>query len=135
MSASVASRRWRLAVRLAVAGLVWALGAVLAAVLVHAYDADTTSPAGGLTLTRDTLLESKGAGALVLVAIPLLLAIVVLVAMWYRRRRDAPWSGRVAWAAIALLAAESLVGILTIGAFMVPAAVLLAAGIRLAPSP
>jgi hypothetical protein len=133
MSPRVASRRWWLAVRLAAGALVWSVGLVLAAVLVPAYGSDTSSGAGGLTLTSSTLLESKGAGALVLVTIPALASLVVGSAMVSRRRDGARWSGPAAWTAIGVVTVEALLGILSVGGFMLPVAVLLALAVRVVP--
>jgi hypothetical protein len=133
MSPRVASRRWWLAVRLAAGALVWSVGLVLAAVLVPAYGSDTSSGAGGLTLTSSTLLESKGAGALVLVTIPALASLVVGIAMVSRRRDGARWSGPAAWTAIGVVTVEALLGILSVGGFMLPVAVLLALAVRVVP--
>lgn len=133
MNAEVAWRRWQLALRLAVIALVWSFGLLLAAVLVPAYNGNTNSAADGVTLTRVTLVQSHGAGWLALVVIPVLACAAVLTAMVARHRDDAWWSGRVAWTAIGLLTLESLLGILTIGGFILPAVVLLALAVRTAP--
>jgi hypothetical protein len=134
MSSSAASRRWRLAVRLTAAALAWSLGVVLAALLVPAYDASSSSPQG-LTLTRATLVQRHGARALILVAIPMIVSIVVAVAIYGRHRGGPRWNAPVAWVAIGLLAAESVLGITTLGAFIAPVVILLALSFRLAPSP
>lgn len=133
MSPRVASRRWSVAVRLAAAALVWSAGLVLAAVLVPAYGSDTSSASGGLTLTSSTLLQSKGAGALVLVMIPALASLVVAFAMIYRRRNGARWSSPAAWTAIGVVTVEALLGVLSVGGFMLPVAILLALAVRLVP--
>lgn len=134
MSARVAERRWRLAVRLTVAAAVWALGLLLAAVLVPAYDGQTTSPATGTTtVTRLTLVQSKGLWAVGLVLVPLLAAGLVAAALAARRRNDAGWSRPVAWGVVGVLAVVCLLGITSVGAFMAPVAVALALGVRLAP--
>jgi hypothetical protein len=133
--AQAASRRWQLAVRLSVAALVWSLGLVLAALLVPTYASETSSAAAGLTLSRATLAQSQGAWAVVLVTVPALVSVTVAAAMLYRRREGANWSGPVAWTAIGLLAIESLLGILSVGAFMLPVAILLALTVRLVPVP
>jgi hypothetical protein len=134
MSSSVADQRWRLAVRLTGSALAWSLGVVLAALLVPAYDA-TSSGTQGLTLTRQTLIQRHGAGALILVAIPLIVSILVAVAVYGKHRGAPAWNGPVAWVAIGLLAAETLLGILTVGLFIAPVVILLALGFRLAPGP
>ena len=135
MSEQVASARWRMAVRLGVAALVWSLGLVVAAVALPVESSSTASASvDGVTLTHSTLVQENGVRALVLAAIPLLVSLAVAAAMVYRRRRSAPWSRPVAWAAIGLLAIEALVGILTIGAFILPVVILLILGVRLVPA-
>jgi hypothetical protein len=133
MSPGVASRRWSLAVRLIAGALVWSIGLILAALVIPAYTTETSSQTNGVTLTSSTLLQDRGAGALVLIVIPVLVSLIVLIAMRFRHREDAAWSGRVAWTAIGVLAVESLLGIATIGAFMLPVAILLALSVRLVP--
>lgn len=131
MSPRVASRRWSLAVRLTAVALVWSIGLIIAAAVVPAYATEAASQTDGLTLTNSTLLQDKGAGALALVIVPVLVSLIVLTAIRFRRHRNAAWSGRVAWTAIGALAVESLLGIATIGAFMLPVAILLALSVRL----
>jgi hypothetical protein len=130
----MAARRWRVATRLGVIALVWSAGLVLAALLVPAYASNSTSELNGVTLTRSTLAQENGARAIVLVAAPVLACIVVLWAI-RARRAGARWGAPVARAGVGLVAAEALVGILTIGVFILPAAILLAAAARLAPGP
>jgi len=134
MSPGMASRRWSLAVRLTAGALVWSVGLIVAALVIPAYGTETSSQTNGVTLTSSTLLQNKGAGALVLVTIPALVSLIVLIAIRSRRRRDGAWSGRVAWTAIGALTVESILGIATIGAFLLPVAILLALSVRLVPS-
>jgi uncharacterized membrane protein YhaH (DUF805 family) len=134
MSSRVASRRWSLAVRLTAGALVWSIGLMIAAVVIPAYGTETSSQANGVTLMSSTLLQDKGAGALVLVTIPALVSLIVLIAIRARRGHDAAWSGRVAWTAIGAVTVESILGIATIGAFMLPVAILLTLSVRLVPS-
>lgn len=129
----MASRRWHLAVRLNVVALVWSAGLVLAALLVPVYSQATASAGvDGVTLTQSTLLEVNGARALAVVAVPSLASVVVLWAV-RARRHGARWGGPVAWVAVGVLTAEAVLGILTIGGFILPAVILLAAAVRLAP--
>jgi hypothetical protein len=132
MSASLAERRWRLAVRMNAAAAVWSLGLLLAAVLVPAEGEQTVS-SGEATLTQQTLVQSSGASALLLVAVPLIASVVVAVAMVHRRREDPAWALPAAWSAVGVLAVVALLGITSVGAFMVPAAILLSLSVRLAP--
>jgi hypothetical protein len=128
------ARRRRVATRLGVIALVWSAGLVLAALLVPIYTSDTTSEVNGVTVTRSTLAQENGFRAVALLAVPVVACIVVLWAI-RARRWGARWAAPVAWAGVALVAAEALVGILTIGALILPAAILLAAAVRLAPGP
>jgi multisubunit Na+/H+ antiporter MnhB subunit len=133
MSADVAERRWWLAVRMAGAAMVWSLGLLLAALLVPTYDVESSSPDAGVTLTQVTLIQGNGAWALVLVAVPVIASVLVAVAMVFRRREDPRWASPAAWSAIGVLALVALLGITSVGAFMLPVAALLALSVRLAP--
>jgi hypothetical protein len=135
MSSDVALRRWRLAVRLMVAALVWSVGLALAALLLPAYNGQTISNVNGLTLTTATFVQVNGLRALTLVAIPAIVSVIVAFALWQRHRHQANWTGWVAWTAIGLLALETLLGITTIGLFIIPVPVLLAVSVRLIPGP
>lgn len=130
----MASRRWYLAVRVAVVAVVWSAGLVLAGLLIPAYTSNTVSAVNGVTITRSTLAQENGARAMVLVAVPLLICGVVVWAI-RARRSGARWGGPVAWIGVAAVTVEALVGILTIGALILPAAILLAAAVQLAPGP
>lgn len=132
MSARVAARRWWLAVRLMTVAAIWSLGLLLAGVLVPAYDGSTVS-ADGVTLIRQTLVQNRGAWVLAVIAAPALASAVVAVAVTRRRRDDVAWGPAVAWTAIAVLVVVALLGITTLGAFMLPVAVVLAVSVRLAP--
>lgn len=134
MSERVALNRHRLALRLAVAGLVWSLGLLLVAVLVPVYGIATSDGSGGVTPGQQTLLQQRGIGAVLLVAVPTVVAAVVLVALRERRHERRGWREPAAWAAVAVLAVESLVGIVTIGALMLPAAIALGLSLRVAPA-
>ena len=134
MSARVAARRWRLAVRLNVVALVWSAGLVLAGLLVPAYTSNSTSHVNGVTLTRSTLAQENGVRAMALMAVPLLVSCVVLWAIRARRSGER-WGGPLAWAGVGLVAIETLLGLLTIGVLILPATILLAFAVRLAPGP
>jgi hypothetical protein len=128
MSAGTAADPERSARRLGTAALVWSAGLILAALLWPAYSSSTTT-ADTVTLGRATLVQVNGARALVLVAIPLVVSAIVLAAI-RMRRAGVRFTGAVAWVAIGVLALECLVGILTIGLFIVPVPVLLALATR-----
>ena len=132
MSARAASDRWRLSVRLSVAALVWSLGLLLAALIAPVYSTSSASDVNGVTLGSATLVQENGAWVLILVGIPAAVSAVVIVAL-RARRSGARWGTPLAWTAIALLTAEALVGVMTIGLFIVPAIVLLVVATRRAP--
>jgi hypothetical protein len=117
------------------AALVWSLGLVVAAVLVPAYGGQTVSDSRGLTLTSATLVQVNGAKVLIPVVIPAVTSLVVILSLRRRRTTGERWTEIVAWTAVGLLAVVALLGILSIGAFMIPVAVLLALSIRLVPPP
>ena len=132
MSARAASDRWRLSVRLSVAALVWSLGLLLAALIAPVYSTSSASDVNGVTLGSATLVQENGAWVLILVGIPAAVSALVIVAL-RARRSGARWGTPLAWTAIALLTAEALVGVMTIGLFIVPAIVLLVVATRRAP--
>jgi hypothetical protein len=135
MSERVLRRRWQLATRLTVGALIWSIGLVLAALLVGSYTGQTVSSEAGVTLTTRTFVQVNGLRALVLVVIPTVACLAVATALWHRHRRRAPWGGPVAWTAIGVLTIEALLGIATVGLFMVPVIVLLVVSVRLVPGP
>ena len=134
MSERVLTRRWQVAIRLMVAALVWSVGLLLAALVVGAYRGQTVSSEAGITLTTRTLVQVHGLQALILVVLPVVACVAVAIALWHRRRAAA-WSGPVAWAAVGVLAIESILAITSLGAFLLPAVVLLVLSVRLIPGP
>lgn len=132
MSARAASDGWRLAVRLSVAALVWSLGLVLAALIAPVYSTSSTSDVNGVTLGSATLVQVNGAWVLLLVGIPAAMSALVILAI-RARRSGARWGGPLAWTAIGVLAIEAVVGIATIGLFILPVPILLAFATRRAP--
>jgi hypothetical protein len=131
MSARVAARRWSLGVRLIVIALVWSAGLIIVALFIPTYASDRASEMDGVTLTSSTLLQSKGAWAMTLVTIPALVTVAVLVLLRGRRYDGAEWRLYAVWALVALLAVEALLGILTVGAYILPVPILLALAVRL----
>jgi hypothetical protein len=135
VSRNIARRRWRLAVRLTAAALVWSAGLLIAAVVLPVYGDRTTTSSQGITLTSATLVQVNGARALIIVAIPLVASLGAALALYRRWVTGAAWSGPVAWTMIAVLAAEALLGILSIGVFVLPVVILLAVAARLVVEP
>jgi uncharacterized membrane protein YhaH (DUF805 family) len=135
VSTSVARNRWRLAVRLTAAALIWSLGLVVAAALVPTYGGQTVSNSDGLTLTARTAVQVHGLKAVIVVAVPVVMTLVVAWALYRRRLDDWRFSGPVAWTAIVVVAMVAVLGIPSVGLFMLPVAVLLALAARLVVGP
>ena len=135
MSASVARNRWRLAVRLTCAALIWSLGLVVAAVFIPTYGGQTVSDSNGLTLTARTAVQVHGLRAVIAIAVPVVATLVVGWALYRRRLDGRRHSAAVAWTAIVVVAVVALLGIPSVGLFMLPVAVLLALAARLVVSP
>lgn len=139
-----AGRRHRLALRLTAAAGIWSGGLVLAALLVPAYDGETVSAAAGVTLARVTLVQHDGWPALLYVALPAIASLLVLAALVLRRPdgrdrsgarpRARTWLRPAASIVTAGLTIESLLTIASLGAFLLPVAVLLALALRLSPA-
>lgn len=133
MNARAASHRWRVSVRLSAAALVWSLGLVVAALVAPAYStASQSAGVDGVTLGSATLVQENGAWVLILVGIPALVSAIVMLAL-RARRSGARWAAPLAWGAIGVLTAEALVGIMSIGLFLIPAIVLLVLAARRSP--
>jgi hypothetical protein len=96
---------------------IWGLGLVVAGFLVPAYQSTEMSSSGELTQSTKTLVGMNGPGVLVVLAVPFLVTLLVASALLARSRRAAlPF----AWALTALLAVFNLVGMLTVGVFVLP---------------
>ncbi|MDA8183415.1 MAG: hypothetical protein M0035_03165 [Actinomycetota bacterium] len=76
--------------------------------------------------TSATLVQVNGFKVLAPVSLPLFSVVVVAFALWRRRKNQAPGAGWLAWAVTALLVVFALLGMLSIGLFIVPVAVLVA---------
>jgi len=82
----------------------------------HAFVAHRSDP---------TLVAENGIKVLALVAVPLVAVLGVGGSLALRRRRGRPGAGPVAWALTTVVGAICLVGLLTIGIFVIPVAALL----------
>ena len=96
---------------------IWGLGLVVAGFLVPAYQSTSMSSPGELTQSSETLVGMNGPGVAVVLAVPLLVTVLVGCALLLRGRRGAM---PVAWALTALLAVFNVLGMLSIGVFVVP---------------
>lgn len=128
------NRSGRVASRVSVVAFVWALGLILAALLVPVYSqAESTS--SGLTLTTVTLVQENGPSVLIPVAVPALICTVVGLALRRKCLRGGRRSGTVAWVGVGLLAVFALLSGLSIGIFVVPVALLLGWAAATTPAP
>lgn len=113
-----ASRRLGRVSSLALLGAAaWGLLLVVAGFLVPAYQSTGMSSSGELTQSSETLVGMNGPGVALVLALPLLVTVLVACALLLRARRAAI---PVAWALTALLAVFNVLGMLTIGVFIVP---------------
>lgn len=118
------------------AGL-WSVGLVVAAVLAPIYQSTSvssssspgatggppTSPTQSYTHTSATLLQVDGLKAVAIAVLPLVATALVAFAL-SRRRNATLGAGPLAWTVTWLLGIAALVGMLSIGPFIVPVAIL-----------
>ncbi len=121
------------------AAALWSVGLIVAAIVAPAYGSTSvsSSSASGVvghpavsfaqayTHTVATLIQANGFKALALVVLPLLATVVATLALRRRRRKAKSGTGPLAWTVTVLLASAALIGMLSIGPFIVPVAVLL----------
>ena len=112
--------RGRRAFWLTAGAFVWGAVLVAAALLV---------PVSG----PQTLVQQNGSHVLLVVAAPAVIAALVGIALRVRCSRGGLVAGYVAWVLIAVLFAECLLGILSVGLYIVPVALLLARAATIAP--
>jgi hypothetical protein len=129
-----ANGRGRWAFALTVTAFTWGLALVPAALLLPAYQGSTSSSSGVTAHTSATLVAENGPWVLGIVAIPALLALVTWFGLHRRCASASKHGGALAWTAIALLAVLSLLAAASIGPYLLPAALLLAAAARLTPT-
>ena len=127
-----AAPRGRLAFGLKLGALAWSLALIPAALLVPVYASASQSTAapGVVGHGGATLVALNGAGALIAVAVPTAITLAVWAALHRRRTRAGRLAGRLARAAVAVLAAFNLIAMFTIGIFMIPATLMLAGAVR-----
>jgi len=112
------------------AAVLWGLVLIAGALTLPVYTGTTASVAcAGCevvfeTSTR-TLVEVNGAGVLVVVALPLVIALLITFALWRRASRVG------AWVLVALLWLFTLLAIASIGVFVAPAALLLTVAVAI----
>jgi hypothetical protein len=119
---------------LASGGLACAAALVPAAFLAPVYSGETSSSDGAVVHTTNTLVGVNGlwigAG---LMSVPLFLALVIWIGLRLRCSRGSVLASRVAWVAVFLLWAFTLVGALSIGFLVLPSALLLVVAAKTTP--
>jgi hypothetical protein len=78
---------------------------------------------GAALLIRPSLVQVNGPKVLLPVGAPLAVVVMVALALAVARRRPWRWPTVVAWMLAGLLDCLTLVGMLTIGVFLLPAAI------------
>jgi hypothetical protein len=105
----------------------WGVALPVGALLVPAYRGASVEMSGGTTSTTTTsatLVQVNGSGVLVTVSVPL--AIAVAVTLLLSRRAPGRGPGVAATALIGLLAAGTVLAMMSIGIFVLPVTVCLA---------
>jgi hypothetical protein len=100
---------------------VWSAGLFIAALTVPEYGSAT-------------LVDENGSGVLVVMAVPAVISLAVWLALWLKCTRGGTVSGIVAWTCVSLLAMFCVVGLASIGMFVIPVALLLAGAVSVTPS-
>lgn len=123
--------RGRWAFGLTVTAFAWAAALVVGAVLLPVYSVEESG--GGSS--SSTLVGENGLGVLLPVAFPAVLTAIVWYALRRKCSRGSRAGGYVAWSLAGLLVVFCFVAILSIGAFVLPVALLLLLAAALTPSP
>ena len=115
--ASTVTRPGRVFVLALLTAGAWSLALFVAGFTAPVYRSVGVSSAGEPTQSTDTLVGVNGSGAVVVLAIPVLVTVLVTCALLVHARRGA---SKVAWTLTGLLAAFNVLAIMTIGVFVVP---------------
>lgn len=102
--------------------------------MVPVYSGERNASVSGLVRATSTLVGENGAGVLAAVALPAALTALVGLALHHKRSRASRSGGYVAWGLVGLLAAFSVLAMFSIGAFVLPVALLLAGAAILTPT-
>jgi hypothetical protein len=124
-TAREASGSGRAAFWLTLGALGWSVAVVVAAMVVPAYSGSGVTSTGATFTTSATLVGENGAGVLAVVTLPAVATLLVWGALHRYCSRGSAWARPAAWALIGLIGLLCLVGVMTIGIFLLPVAVLL----------
>lgn len=111
----------------------WSAALVAAAFVLPVYGASETSSAGTHSSASLTLVAVNGPGVLIPAGIPLLISATVWVVLHHECSHGGSIARYVAWALVMMLALGCLIGLASIGLFVVPVALLLARAAALTP--
>jgi hypothetical protein len=121
----------------------WAVALIPAAFLLPVYSGETSttsiSTAGGPVIsstvhTSSTFIGENGSGALIALALPAVLVALVAFALYRKHAHGTRRSGDVAWILVAMLGVFCVLGMFTIGLFVLPVVMLLACAAALRPA-
>jgi hypothetical protein len=129
--------RGRRAFWLTIGALAWGLVLVVAAFVVPVYSASGASAPSDVAhgLPGQTLVQVNGLHVLFVIGAPFVIAALVWGALHHKCSRGGAAGGYVAWTLIAILFVGCVLGLLSVGVLMAPAAVLLACAAALTPRP
>lgn len=119
----------------ATGGVACALALMPVAFLAPVYGGEESTSTGSTIATRNTLVGENGLWVVWLLCIPIVLAVSAWMGLHWRCARGSNWGTRLAWASVALLWAFVVVGIASVGFFLIPAALLLVVAARHTPTP
>jgi hypothetical protein len=131
---NVAGRTGRVPLIALACAAVWAIGLWIAGFVVPVYESAVTSSSGTTASADETLVGANGWGVAVVLALPLLATLGVAGALLLPSRAR-PWAAAAAWTITGLLAALTLVSMLTIGIFVLPVTAALVVACARRPAP
>lgn len=134
MSGSTAVRQGRWAFGLTVGAFGWGLALVAAAFLAPVYSGQTSSSTGDVAKTSSTLVGQNGLWVIVPAAVPAALALLVWFGLQRKCSRGSRLGTYLAWGAVVVLAVFAVVAAASIGLFVLPAVLLLAAAAAMTPT-
>lgn len=129
------TRQGRRASILATCAVVYACVLVPAAFLAPVYHGETASSGGVVTKTSDTLVGVNGAWVAGLACVPLILTLAGWVGLNLRCRRGSRFGGALGWTVSGLLCVVAVLGLASVGVFVLPAALLFLAAATWTPTP
>jgi FtsH-binding integral membrane protein len=127
MNHTVSDRQSRVAGFVSLAPIVFGLGFAVYAFTLGTVDT-TTYDGYNTVVSKETIVESGGAAGVVLALAPLILAVFLAVLLRFARDESDTTALTMAWVFSGFVAIVSLLGVLTLGPFLiVPAVLMLAA--------